>query len=193
MWMLKPDIRLQVWQLITKSRFILLELLNGTSREPEFALDNLFPKAIHAFPSGQTSSLAPEGTFLANCTLKFRQSPDINSVWWELYEGGRSPEFVILSDNIAALSSLSSYGVIGLYVAVVFAVGRFLRMMISDLTLRIMYEDLPEPDALLNMCTDILLAREFKDFETEETLYWQLITIFRSPETLIAKTRIHEQ
>lgn len=36
----------------------------------------------------------------------------------------QEPSFFILSDNIPAISSISSYGVIGLYVAVVFAAGQ---------------------------------------------------------------------
>ena len=189
---------------------LLLDVLNRTdpSGDATVTLPFLFPKFIHAYPSGQTVNLAPNNQLLVNCTLAFKQVASGDIAWWELsepsVEGGR-PTLYILSDNIPAISSLSSYGIIGLYVAVVFAVGRFIRMMVTDLTLKIMYEDLPNPDPLLEMCSHTLLARyfffrsvaptlipnrEFGDFETEETLYWQLVTLFRSPADLMEKTRL---
>ena len=120
-------------------------------------------------------------------------------VWWEVYETPtfENPaaflNFYVLNDAVPALSTISSYGIIGLYVAVVFAVGRFLRIIISGLTTRIMYEDLPNPAPVLKICSDCVLAREFQDFDTEETLYWHLITLFRSPEALFQKTKIKRE
>lgn len=102
------------------------------------------------------------------------------------------PFIYILSDNIPTISSISSNGIIGLYVAIVFTVGRVLRGAISGLSQRIMYEDLPYPDRLLKICEDIILAREMRDFIVEESLYYKLITLFRSPNLLIEATKMPE-
>lgn len=111
--------------------------------------------------------------------------------WWQLSTANSSlssSTIYVISDHVP-ISSLSSYGIIGLYLVVVLAAGRFIRLMITDISLRIMYEDLPNPDPVLRLCRNIILAREFGDFETEETLFWQLITLFRSPEKLREKTK----
>ena len=167
------------------------------SKDPgSYAIDvpNCYPKLLHSMPNGQVFNLAPEGQMMINCTLKYVVN-DNQASWWDFYikddtENLIGPTFNVLSDNIPAISSLSSYGIIGLYVAVVFAAGRFIRIILSDLTLRIIYEDLPNPDPIVRLCSDTVLAREFGDFETEETLYWQLITLYRSPQQLLEKTRI---
>jgi hypothetical protein len=166
----------------------------------DISLTNLFPRFLHAFPSGPVVNLAPPDEILVNCTLRYRSlgissNETIPISWWELTDIQRpdgKPTLEILSDNVPAISTLSSYGIIGLYVAVVFAISRFIRILITDLTLRIMYEDLPNPDPVLKVCSDTILAREFRDFETEETLYWQLITLFRSPQRLLTVTRFKQ-
>ena len=167
---------------------VFVGILNGTDPARVVVLNNLFPKFIHASPSGQTNNMIPDDSHLANCTLSYLTMDSTS--WWQLTEGDVSPSFIVLSDSVPAFATLSSYGIIGLYVAVVLTVGRFIRMIITDLTLRIMYEDLPNPDLILQLCLDILLAREFGEFETEETLFWRLITVFRSPQLLLELTHM---
>jgi len=72
----------------------------------------------------------------------------------------------------------------------VLAVGRLLRSGLSNLTFRIMYEDLPDAREILQMCHDIYICREFDALDTEELLFWQLVTLFRSPQQLIELTRL---
>ena len=74
-------------------------------------------------------------------------------------------------------------------VGVVLSIGRFLRMIVTDLTMRIMVENLPNCDELIQMCKDLFIARQYGDLLVEEELYWELIQIFRSPESLIQKTK----
>ena len=185
------------------------ELANAIESNEDYAvmIPNAYPRFLRALASGSVQNLAPDWRpYLVNATLKFRKSNTTvanitanGQVWWEVYETPtfENPaaflNFYVLNDAVPALSTISSYGIIGLYVAVVFAVGRFLRIIISGLTTRIMYEDLPNPAPVLKICSDCVLAREFQDFDTEETLYWHLITLFRSPEALFQKTKIKRE
>ena len=100
-------------------------------------------------------------------------------------------EFIVLVDRSfpAALSVLSSMGIIGIYVSVVFVIHRFLRGIFGDTTYRIMFEELPSVDKILTLCKDIYLVRENNLLDLEEDLFGKLMFLFRSPETLIKWTK----
>jgi hypothetical protein len=158
-------------------------------------ISHIYPLYIHAFPNGPAQNLASDSNldYLGNISISFKPGETNTSIgYWDMSRasGGGGVEFTVLSDNVPAISQISSYGVLGLYVAVVLAAGRFIRLSISDLTLRIVYEDLPHPDPVLKICSDTILAREFGDFLTEEMLYWQLINLFRNPVELMKKTKL---
>lgn len=69
------------------------------------------------------------------------------------------------------------------------AVGRFLRLAVSDLQVTIIYKDMPEPIDLVTMCEDIFTARQDREFVLERELYQELIELYRSPEALIEITK----
>lgn len=73
-------------------------------------------------------------------------------------------------------------------VSVVFVVGRFLRLVVDKISQRIIYEDMPFVEALVNLCNAIYIAREHSDLDMEEELYNLLVRLYRSPESLIAWT-----
>lgn len=185
-----------VRSLSTSVREQLASIVNGSaSAGTTVVIPKLIPQFLHVLTVGNVDNLAGGDSMVQDLTLRFQKSTNGQELWWEVENTAYPslpPRFEIISDNIPAISSLSSYGIIGLYIAVVFAAGRFIRILITDLTSRIIYEDLPQPDILLKMCSDIILAREFGDFETEETLYWRLINLYRSPETLIEATKFKE-
>lgn len=85
--------------------------------------------------------------------------------------------------------NFTSFNLVGLYATVVFTVAQLFRMMHADMTTRIQYDDLPNPSPLLIMCQQILMMRELGDFESEESIYWQLIEILRNPQVLIEMTK----
>lgn len=51
-------------------------------------------------------------------------------------------------------------GVIGIYVSVVLVAGRFLRMAVTDMHFRIMYDDVNNCDILLALVNDVKMCRE---------------------------------
>ncbi|CAI9737891.1 Hypothetical predicted protein [Octopus vulgaris] len=79
--------------------------------------------------------------------------------------------------------------IIGLYVSMVFVIGRFARMFVSEVSFRIMFMELPRVDNILKLCLDIYLVRECSDLGLEEELFAKLIFLYRSPETMIRWTK----
>lgn len=75
-------------------------------------------------------------------------------------------------------------------VSIVLVVANAIRGMTSGLARDIMFENLPDCDDLLQLCKDIILARLDGDLLLEEELSNELIQIYRSPETIIEKTRV---
>uniref|UniRef100_A0A915JYQ0 Piezo non-specific cation channel R-Ras-binding domain-containing protein n=1 Tax=Romanomermis culicivorax TaxID=13658 RepID=A0A915JYQ0_ROMCU len=100
-------------------------------------------------------------------------------------------EMVIFVDKVfpSALDVFTSKGIIGVYVVVVLAAGRFMRSLVVTSPLEIMITEMPNVDKILQLCLDIYLVREARDFFLELDLFAKLIFLIRSPETLIKWTR----
>lgn len=81
------------------------------------------------------------------------------------------------------------FSIMGLYASVVLVIGKFVREFFSGISHSIMFEELPNVDRILKLCTDIFLVRETGELELEEDLYAKLIFLYRSPETMIKWTR----
>uniref|UniRef100_A0A8C3KC08 Piezo type mechanosensitive ion channel component 2 n=1 Tax=Calidris pygmaea TaxID=425635 RepID=A0A8C3KC08_9CHAR len=118
--------------------------------------------------------------------------------WWVLNQLGKryktseeSLELFVFSDKVSppSLGFLAGYGIMGLYASVVLVVGKFVREFFSGISHTIMFEELPNVDRILKLCTDIFLVRETGELELEEDLYAKLIFLYRSPETMIKWTR----
>ncbi|NXX12190.1 PIEZ2 protein, partial [Podargus strigoides] len=118
--------------------------------------------------------------------------------WWVLNQLGKryktseeSLELLIFSDKVSppSLGFLAGYGIMGLYASVVLVIGKFVREFFSGISHSIMFEELPNVDRILKLCTDIFLVRETGELELEEDLYAKLIFLYRSPETMIKWTR----
>jgi len=87
---------------------------------------------------------------------------------------------ILSSDDIAAEGS----SVHSLYVGVVLTIGNFLRLIFKDSSKRVIYEEVPDTDLLLDLCDGIYIARIQGDLDTEYKLYYELIRVYRSPELL---------
>ncbi|CAH1708045.1 unnamed protein product [Chironomus riparius] len=90
----------------------------------------------------------------------------------------------------STISSIAAGGIVGLYTTLIFVFSRMLRSTIfSGASSKIMFEDLPYVDRVLQLCLDIYLVRESLEFTLEEDLFAKLIFLYRSPETMIKWTR----
>ena len=67
---------------------------------------------------------------------------------------------MIYNDTVISnfLSSAMSMSVIGIYVTIVYAVGRFLRIIFDRYSQRILYEELPNTEKLFEICEGIFIA-----------------------------------
>lgn len=81
----------------------------------------------------------------------------------------------------------------GLYASIVMVIGKFVREFFSGISHTIMFEELPNVDRILKLCTDIFLVRETGELDLEEDMYAKLIFLYRSPETMIKWTREKSQ
>uniref|UniRef100_A0A182QXP0 Piezo-type mechanosensitive ion channel component n=1 Tax=Anopheles farauti TaxID=69004 RepID=A0A182QXP0_9DIPT len=133
-----------------------------------------------------------------------------NTSWWEvredcsdtLYEKyfSRLPHadcanFLVIymfNDKIfpSTISSIAAGGIIGIYSTMILVFSRMLRTSIfSGASSKIMFEDLPYVDRVLQLCLDIYLVRESSEFTLEEDLFAKLLFLYRSSETMIKWTR----
>ncbi|RHZ14594.1 hypothetical protein DYB37_008596 [Aphanomyces astaci] len=117
------------------------------------------------------------------------RSPDpvgndkLNGIAVKCFDGSGADKdgfcLVTISDNIVAgLTTLGigSYGLTAVYIFVVFTVGAFFKDMLRGAMYKVLYEELPNPNDLLELVED------------EGRLYETLIRMLRSPETLVKLT-----
>ena len=96
--------------------------------------------------------------------------------------------------HCAMFSTFSFCSIIGLYVSLVLVLGRFIRVtFFTGSSYRIMFEELPVVDKVLQLCLDIYMVRENRDFLLEEDLFSKLIFLYRSPETLLRWTKLKQR
>lgn len=134
--------------------------------------------------------------------------------WWEIHDDCQNNAYldpflkdlmqsercqyipvIVFNDKvfIGLLAFLSGYGIIGIYTTFVFLVSRWVRGFNSESSFKVIYTRMPNVDRVLQLCLDIYLVRESREFELEEDLYAKLIFLYRSPETLIKWTKINEE
>uniref|UniRef100_A0A8C0XZX2 Piezo-type mechanosensitive ion channel component n=1 Tax=Cyprinus carpio carpio TaxID=630221 RepID=A0A8C0XZX2_CYPCA len=182
------------------TRTNLTNLLNGTE-----TIKNIFPRYIRA-PSDSNAKPIEQlylGKKYMNITLSLHKSNKEGvQEWWIVNQTEAGPlsvrdasecglELYIISDQVSppSLGFLAGYGIMGLYMSVVLVIGKFVREFFSGISHTIMFEELPNVDRILKLCTDIFLVRETGELDLEEDLYAKLIFLYRSPETMIKWTR----
>ncbi|XP_072425936.1 piezo-type mechanosensitive ion channel component 2 isoform X1 [Chiloscyllium punctatum] len=188
-----------------EAKLALAAVVEGIKNE-SVKLENIFPNYIRAPSNSETKPVKQlyknDGDYCElivklvqqeNCPLKPCQQ------WWTVNQTERlyrnddkeSLEIIVFSDKVSppSLGFLAGYGIMGLYASVVLVIGKFVREFFSGISHDIMFEELPNVDRILKLCTDIFLVRETGELELEEDLYAKLIFLYRSPETMIKWTR----
>ncbi|XP_064513057.1 piezo-type mechanosensitive ion channel component 2 isoform X3 [Pseudopipra pipra] len=190
------------FKLQNKTRTDIAKMMSGKKLE-KVTLEEVYPYYIKA-PSDSLAK--PIKQLLKDCKwknitvslVKNNESGEGVREWWVLNQLGKtfktsgdSLELIIFSDKVSppSLGFLAGYGIMGLYASVVLVIGKFVREFFSGISHSIMFEELPNVDRILKLCTDIFLVRETGELELEEDLYAKLIFLYRSPETMIKWTR----
>ncbi|ETE71192.1 Piezo-type mechanosensitive ion channel component 1, partial [Ophiophagus hannah] len=194
----------------------IVHMLSGTRTEP-IVLPGVLPKYLRA-TNGVDAKIANSlkvvhsqkvedidaMAFFRNITIKLQHLPDKSSShiseWWIVKEQtplcldnrcSKNMEIIICNDKVSpsGLGFVTAYGIAGLYMSFVLVIGKFIRQYFNGLSRSIMFEELPNVDRILKLCTEIFLAREAGELELEEQLFAKLIFLYRSPETMIKWTR----
>uniref|UniRef100_A0A336MIL0 CSON012824 protein n=1 Tax=Culicoides sonorensis TaxID=179676 RepID=A0A336MIL0_CULSO len=166
--------------------------------------DKIFPQTLSSVAAG--GILGIYTTFIFFVFLKIRGSyfsgqfnkimfddlPSVDRILQlclDIYLVRESNEFALEEDLFAKLIFL----ILSMYTLIILVVFLRLRSFTLGHINRIMFEDLPNVDRILQLCYDIYLVREVREYALEEDLFAKLIFIYRSPETLIKVTRLDEE
>uniref|UniRef100_A0A3B4TZT6 Piezo type mechanosensitive ion channel component 2 n=1 Tax=Seriola dumerili TaxID=41447 RepID=A0A3B4TZT6_SERDU len=171
-------------------------------------LRNIFPRYIRAPSDSDANPVEQLNKEMLDIDVTLKQAnnlSDQNQEWWIVNQTKPGPiekrsqqcmcdaglEVYIFSDQVSppSLGFLAGYGIMGLYASVVLVIGKFVREFFSGISHTIMFEELPNVDRILKLCTDIFLVRETGELDLEEDMYAKLIFLYRSPETMIKWTR----
>uniref|UniRef100_A0A8B9KR74 Piezo type mechanosensitive ion channel component 2 n=1 Tax=Astyanax mexicanus TaxID=7994 RepID=A0A8B9KR74_ASTMX len=199
-----------LWSLSSFNRFY--------SRIALYLALSIFPSTLSSFPisaeekhphsmmlPSQHSSRQDDAhlAFFRPLSIKLRQANGSEDgqgrQWWVVREctAGfpqmrcNNIEIIVFNDKVSpsSLGFLAGHGIVGLYMSVVLVVGKFVREFFNGISRSIMFEELPNVDRVLKLCTDIFVVRETGEMELEEQLFEKLIFLYRSPETMIKMTR----
>ncbi|XP_054480874.1 LOW QUALITY PROTEIN: piezo-type mechanosensitive ion channel component 2 [Anoplopoma fimbria] len=184
----------------------LIEILSSTGNysSTQVTLKEIFPRFIRA-PSDSDAKAVDlyKDEKMLNVTLNLNRDGNLVQEWWIVSQTKPGPipkrapnktqglELYVFSDKVSppSLGFLAGYGIMGLYASVVLVIGKFVREFFSGISHTIMFEELPNVDRILKLCTDIFLVRETGELDLEEDMYAKLIFLYRSPETMIKWTR----
>jgi hypothetical protein len=199
-------------------------LKSHTSIEASFTINELVPDLMH-LPSSTPPKTLGDHSHNVICTFHRQQSAGKQwDSWWEIryVAPKQAPAMIevlavsaqVIGSYMGIGSAISQLGVVGLYISVVFVVGRLMRAFVSNLQSRVMFEDMEDVSQPMNLCKHIYLARqeagtalentletnkwygELDDAEgslalvLEEHLYWELIRLYRQPDKLYRYTTL---
>uniref|UniRef100_A0A3B4F9T6 Piezo non-specific cation channel R-Ras-binding domain-containing protein n=1 Tax=Pundamilia nyererei TaxID=303518 RepID=A0A3B4F9T6_9CICH len=205
-----------LWTISPPSRASLIEMLNSTDdfsitvswsvqryAGTNVTLTNVFPRYVRAPSDVESKPVESLYREYYDIKVKLKRANDSNDKeWWIVHQTEPSKtkltnlksaglELFVFSDQVSppSLGFLAGYGIMGLYASVVLVIGKFVREFFSGISHTIMFEELPNVDRILKLCTDIFLVRETGELDLEEDMYSKLIFLYRSPETMIKWTR----
>ncbi|XP_055955380.1 piezo-type mechanosensitive ion channel component 2 isoform X2 [Patella vulgata] len=194
-----------------------LRILNNTVTGGTVNITKLFPRFMRLGSKGSATDVpsllyGDHGIEYSNVSLELNHDQDVGNLsdviqWWKasellrgtLFNPNVKTKIATLSSDLsiitfndrrapAGFSIITGYGIIGLYVSFILLIGRFLRIALTGQLQTIMFRELPNVDKILQLCLNIYLVREMKEYRLEEDLYSKIVFLYRSPETLIKWT-----
>ncbi|KAG7166218.1 Piezo-type mechanosensitive ion channel component-like [Homarus americanus] len=169
----------------------LVRILEGELDQNPVPIPNLFPKYLKVTNKGQAE-------YVTQLEEWWEVEEDCSKSYYNWLPRGKQCHFLTVytfSDKAfpKGLSFISGGGIVGMYTTLVVVAGKMLRGYFAGSAVKIMFDDLPNVDRILQLCLDIYLVRESSELELEEDLFAKLVFLFRSPETLIKWTRPPEE
>lgn len=95
--------------------------------------------------------------------------------------------YIIIDLNFSLMSILCS--ITGIYISIVSVAATFIRGQLFGATNTIMFDELPQVDALWRFLNDIYLLRIVGEFLTENDYFDRMIYIYRNPQVLLHWTK----
>ncbi|KAJ3424189.1 hypothetical protein M0812_29823 [Anaeramoeba flamelloides] len=165
-------------------------LENGENNE--VSISNILPQVIYIPNFGNVEEICDslsDGQIVIKGNSNSNDTDTDFKYWGINSDSGGVLSFYIRNADVPKSSiseiAVSMGGIAGLYIGVIWAIARFLRISVNELAGSIMEEELPNVDMLLSIIEDILWAQKEQNLELEEELFDELIDIFRSSEKLI--------
>jgi hypothetical protein len=120
-----------------------------------------------------------------NCDVQNKLPEDCRLSFWLLSEYVSTQA----GDKKTSERNGGSSSVVAIYLTVVLTIGNVIRRLFVDTSKRIIYEEMPETELLLDLCNGIYIARIQGNLKAEWDLYHELLRIYRSPEMLLDVTK----
>ena len=96
-------------------------------------------------------------------------------------------KFHVFNDQVSTTTSGTT--ILTFYVSFVLLAGTYIRNFFAGHPEKIILNEMPHVEEIINLCEGIRLARYMSDFEQEEKLYYVLIELMRSPDYLRTLTK----
>lgn len=143
-------------------------------------------KQIIRIPSAGTvvPEIVHDNSFTSNLVVKLENSSEVywtvgrtdaNGKLWPL-------KFFVISDEYSPATF--SFSIFGFYFSVVYLLGRLIRYITVGSGMNVIMTDMKDPRHLIILCSQIILKRTTRDLRMEKILYFELLDILRSPESV---------
>jgi len=175
-------------------RWNLGELIS-VAQSSTLTLNNFYEYALRLTAKEESRSIFQGGRerkslFLELICPQTSNPSENHSCYFRLRNTKESDEgvlFYAFSDQVSP--SIFSYSILTLYLSYILVIGTYLRMFFSHEAEKIIYTEMPESSGLINLCEGIKISRYKQEFKKEEYLYFIMIDLMRSPETLKLLTK----
>eukprot|EP01062_Namystynia_karyoxenos_P048034 TRINITY_DN3646_c0_g1_i1.p1 TRINITY_DN3646_c0_g1~~TRINITY_DN3646_c0_g1_i1.p1 ORF type:complete len:3654 (+),score=1121.22 TRINITY_DN3646_c0_g1_i1:79-11040(+) len=160
----------------------------GGVRELNYNLNCTAP-FIRGFEPSKTDARPPPNEY--TCFWTTGQCPNYQQSQPGYIKQG--PYVVVVSDLVtggddSAITGLLNIGITALFVTYVLAVGQILRSIISGSAQAAIVQDMDNPDKIAGLIDTVHVARFDGNLVLEERIYYTLIDLLRSPDTLLRVT-----
>lgn len=84
--------------------------------------------------------------------------------------------------------AIFGYSVMSFYISIILVIANYFRFLFQGSVHSIIFNDIPHADPLLAVTNAVYMARRSRDLQREEELFWMMIDLLRSPDTMKALT-----
>ena len=94
--------------------------------------------------------------------------------------------FKVASDKYS--KAIFGYSVMSFYISIILVIANYFRFLFQGSAHTIIMSDIPNADPMRRICEGMYLARAENDIMREEKLFWTLVDLVRSPDSIKSLT-----